>query len=69
MLYFFSSLYCSFYNIKYEKWLIFDSSYFENDPPYVVGRIHEAHRSPTKFDNAGKLPDTKKLAEIKSKEY
>ncbi|WP_339352503.1 type VI secretion system Vgr family protein [Acinetobacter beijerinckii] len=36
--------------------------------PFVTGRIHEAHRSPTKFDNAGKLPDTKKLAGIKSKE-
>ncbi|MBJ8418686.1 type VI secretion system Vgr family protein [Acinetobacter courvalinii] len=39
------------------------------DRPFVVGRIHEAHRSPSKFDNAGKLPDTKKLAGIKSKEY
>ena len=39
------------------------------DRPFVVGRIHEAHRSPTKFDSAGKLPDTKKLAGIKSKEY
>ena len=39
------------------------------DRPFVVGRIHEAHRNPTKFDNAGKLPDTKKLAGIKSKEY
>ncbi|QHH95700.1 type VI secretion system tip protein VgrG [Acinetobacter gyllenbergii] len=39
------------------------------DRPFVVGRIHEGHRSPTKFDNAGKLPDTKKLAGIKSKEY
>ncbi|CAM4286942.1 hypothetical protein F901_03404 [Acinetobacter dispersus] len=38
------------------------------DRPFVVGRIHEAHRSPTRFDNAGKLPDTKKLAGIKSKE-
>ncbi|MDF2419286.1 type VI secretion system tip protein VgrG, partial [Acinetobacter beijerinckii] len=38
------------------------------DRPFVVGRIHEAHRSPTKFDNSGKLPDTKKLAGIKSKE-
>ncbi len=35
----------------------------------MVGRIHEGQRSPTKFDNAGKLPDTKKLAGIKSKEY
>ncbi|WP_445403556.1 type VI secretion system Vgr family protein [Acinetobacter vivianii] len=39
------------------------------DRPYVVGRIHEAQRNPTKFDNAGKLPDTKKLVGIKSKEY
>lgn len=38
------------------------------DRPYVVGRIHEAHRSPTKFDHTGKLPDSKKLAGIKSKE-
>lgn len=38
------------------------------DRPFVTGRMHEAHRSPTKFDNAGKLPDTKKLAGIKSKE-
>ncbi|WP_339352494.1 type VI secretion system Vgr family protein [Acinetobacter beijerinckii] len=38
------------------------------DRPFVTGRIHEGHRSPTKFDNAGKLPDTKKLAGIKSKE-
>ena len=39
------------------------------DRPFVVGRIHEAQRSPTKFDGKGKLPDTKKLAGIKSKEY
>ncbi|MBJ8450165.1 type VI secretion system tip protein VgrG [Acinetobacter bereziniae] len=39
------------------------------DRPFVVGRIHEAHRSPSKFDDKGKLPDTKKLAGIKSKEY
>ncbi|KXZ71702.1 type VI secretion system Vgr family protein [Acinetobacter venetianus] len=38
------------------------------DRPFVTGRIHEAHRSPTKFDNAGKLPNTKTLAGIKSKE-
>ncbi|MBI1451416.1 MULTISPECIES: type VI secretion system Vgr family protein [Acinetobacter] len=38
------------------------------DRPFVVGRIHEAQRSPTQFDNQGKLPDTKKLAGIKSKE-
>jgi type VI secretion system secreted protein VgrG len=34
----------------------------------VVGRIHEAQRHPTKFDNKGKLPDTKKLSGIRSKE-
>ncbi|MBJ9951272.1 type VI secretion system tip protein VgrG, partial [Acinetobacter bereziniae] len=39
------------------------------DRPFVVGRIHEAQRSPSKFDDKGKLPDTKKLAGIKSKEY
>jgi len=39
------------------------------DRPFVVGCLHEAQRSPTKFDNAGQLPDTKKLAGIKSKEY
>lgn len=39
------------------------------DRPFVVGRIHEAQRYPTKFDHVGKLPDTKKLAGIKSKEY
>ncbi|MEE9901333.1 MAG: type VI secretion system Vgr family protein [Acinetobacter haemolyticus] len=39
------------------------------DRPYVTGRLHEAQRSPTKFDDQGKLPDTKKLAGIKSKEY
>ncbi|WP_081410297.1 type VI secretion system Vgr family protein [Acinetobacter gandensis] len=38
------------------------------DRPFVVGRIHEAQRSPTQFDSKGKLPDTKKLAGIKSKE-
>ncbi|WP_081409000.1 type VI secretion system Vgr family protein [Acinetobacter gyllenbergii] len=46
-------------------------SFFDGniDRPYVVGRIHEAQRHPTKFDDKGKLPDTKKLAGIKSKEY
>ncbi|MCX5467124.1 type VI secretion system Vgr family protein [Acinetobacter nematophilus] len=39
------------------------------DRPFVVGRIHEGQRSPTKFDDKGKLPDTKKLSGIKSKEY
>ncbi|MCL6242341.1 type VI secretion system Vgr family protein [Acinetobacter amyesii] len=38
------------------------------DRPFVVGRIHEAQRHATKFDNKGKLPDTKKLAGIRSKE-
>ena len=38
------------------------------DRPFVVGRIHEAQRSPTKFDTKGQLPDTKKLAGIRSKE-
>ena len=38
------------------------------DRPFVVGRIHEAQRSPTKFDRQGQLPDTKKLSGIRSKE-
>ncbi|HCA5186155.1 type VI secretion system Vgr family protein [Acinetobacter baumannii] len=38
------------------------------DRPFVIGRIHEAQRQPTKFDNKGKLPDTKKLSGIRSKE-
>ena len=38
------------------------------DRPFVMGRIHEAQRSPTKFDDKGQLPDTKKLAGIKSRE-
>ena len=38
------------------------------DRPFVVGRIHEAERSPTKFDIKGQLPDTKKLSGIRSKE-
>ncbi|MDP7934346.1 type VI secretion system Vgr family protein [Acinetobacter baumannii] len=38
------------------------------DRPFVTGRIHEAQRSPTKFDDKGKLPDTKKLSGIRSKE-
>ncbi|EFF82805.1 Rhs element Vgr protein [Acinetobacter haemolyticus ATCC 19194] len=39
------------------------------DRPFVTGRLHEAQRGPTKFDDQGQLPDTKKLAGIKSKEY
>ncbi|MDC5005664.1 type VI secretion system Vgr family protein [Acinetobacter baumannii] len=38
------------------------------DRPFVMGRIHEAQRHPTRFDNKGKLPDTKKLSGIRSKE-
>ncbi|NHB57550.1 type VI secretion system tip protein VgrG [Acinetobacter sp. 194] len=38
------------------------------DRPFVTGRIHEAQRSPTKFDIKGRLPDTKKLSGIRSKE-
>ena len=38
------------------------------DRPFVTGRIHEAERSPTKFDIKGQLPDTKKLSGIRSKE-
>ncbi|MBJ9951890.1 MULTISPECIES: type VI secretion system Vgr family protein [unclassified Acinetobacter] len=39
------------------------------DRPFVMGRIHEGQRHPTKFDDKGKLPDTKKLSGIKSREY
>ncbi|KAF1024449.1 MAG: Actin cross-linking toxin VgrG1 [Acinetobacter bereziniae] len=39
------------------------------DRPFVLGRIHEGYRYPAKFDDKGKLPDTKKLAGIKTKEY
>nr|WP_174506369.1 type VI secretion system Vgr family protein [Acinetobacter sp. Marseille-Q1620] len=38
------------------------------DRPFVIGRLHEAQRSPTKFDVKGQLPDTKKLSGIRSKE-
>jgi len=38
------------------------------DRPFVVGRIHEGQRSPTKFDQKGQLPDTKKLSGIRSQE-
>jgi len=38
------------------------------DRPFVTGRIHEAQRSPTKFDIKGQLPYTKKLSGIRSKE-
>lgn len=38
------------------------------DRPFVTGRIHEAQRSPTKFDIKGQLPDTKKLNGIRSQE-
>ncbi|NOJ68485.1 DUF2345 domain-containing protein, partial [Acinetobacter indicus] len=34
------------------------------DRPFVVGRLHEAERSPTQFDQQGQLPDTKKLSGI-----
>ncbi len=38
------------------------------DRPFVAGRIHEGQRSPAKFDQKGQLPDTKKLAGIRTKE-
>uniref|UniRef100_UPI001444412F DUF2345 domain-containing protein n=1 Tax=Acinetobacter indicus TaxID=756892 RepID=UPI001444412F len=38
------------------------------DRPFVVGRLHEAERSPTRFDTLGQLPDTKKLSGIRSQE-
>ncbi|KAF5272949.1 hypothetical protein FQR65_LT17286 [Abscondita terminalis] len=54
----------------YQGWEIVVIDFFDGniDRPFVVGRIHEAQR-PSKFDDKGKLPDTKKLAGIKSKEY
>ncbi|MFP5066235.1 DUF2345 domain-containing protein [Acinetobacter pittii] len=38
------------------------------DRPFVVGRIHEAERHPTQFDQKGLLPNTKKLSGIRSEE-
>lgn len=38
------------------------------DRPFVLGRIHEAERHPTRFDVKGQLPDTKKLSGIRSQE-
>lgn len=38
------------------------------DRPFVLGRIHEAKRAPTKFDIKGKLPDTRRLSGIRSRE-
>lgn len=39
------------------------------DRPFVTGRIHEAQRSPTRFDVKGMLPDTRRLSGIRSKEF
>lgn len=38
------------------------------DRPFVLGRLHEAQRSPTQFDAQGQLPDTKMLSGIRSQE-
>lgn len=38
------------------------------DRPFVIGRIHEGQRSPTKFDVKGQLPATRNLSGIRSKE-
>lgn len=38
------------------------------DRPFVLGRIHEGSRNPTQFDGKAKLPETKKLSGIRSKE-
>lgn len=38
------------------------------DRPFVVGRIHEGQRTPTQFDRIGRLPETKNLSGIRSKE-
>ncbi|WP_228198591.1 type VI secretion system Vgr family protein, partial [Acinetobacter baylyi] len=44
--------------------------YFDGDidRPFVLGRIHEAERSPTKFDIKGQLPHTRHLSGIRSEE-
>ncbi|WP_151867700.1 DUF2345 domain-containing protein, partial [Acinetobacter soli] len=44
--------------------------YFDGDidRPFVLGRIHEAQRSPTKFDIKGQLPHTRHLSGIRSEE-
>ncbi|AOA57354.1 type VI secretion system Vgr family protein [Acinetobacter larvae] len=38
------------------------------DRPFVIGRIHEAQRSPTQFDMKGQLPDTRRLSGVRSNE-
>lgn len=38
------------------------------DRPFATGRIHEAQRSPTKFDIQGQLPATRNLSGIRSQE-
>lgn len=38
------------------------------DRPFATGRIHEAQRSPTKFDIRGQLPATRNLSGIRSQE-
>nr|WP_174506844.1 type VI secretion system Vgr family protein [Acinetobacter sp. Marseille-Q1620] len=38
------------------------------DRPFVIGRLHEAQRSPTRFDIKGQLPDTRRLSGIRSNE-
>lgn len=38
------------------------------DRPFVIGRIHEGQRLPTKFDVKGQLPATRNLSGIRSKE-
>lgn len=38
------------------------------DRPIVIGRVHEAERFPAKFDNKGKLPDTRYLSGVRTEE-
>ncbi|MBF7694294.1 DUF2345 domain-containing protein, partial [Acinetobacter sp. FNA3] len=38
------------------------------DRPFVTGRLHEAERHPTQFDQTGPLPETKSLSGIRSQE-
>nr|WP_174505251.1 type VI secretion system Vgr family protein [Acinetobacter sp. Marseille-Q1620] len=38
------------------------------DRPFVLGRLHEGDRHPTKFDTLGKLPDTRYISGIRTNE-
>ncbi|OBY74358.1 type VI secretion system Vgr family protein [Acinetobacter gyllenbergii] len=44
--------------------------FFGGDPdrPFIMGRLHQGQRSPSKFDNKGQLPETRRLSGIRSRE-